>query len=503
MDWDGAGVMVEAIARDWTREQGPGGVILLFDGGRIRVAASGGLSDLASKIPCSPETVFRYASISKQFLCALLMREGSIGFEDRLGDHLRLPAAIGELPVGRALDMTSGIPDLMEAYWQLGIAPSTVLGRDELLDFIMSLEGLNFPPGSEISYSNTGYRLVQAALEAKGIDYAASLHRAFFAPLGLGIVFPEDQTEPVPGLATGYWRSRTGWRSGRYGSYLSASGGLAGSALDLASWAQALLADRGAAAGLLAKLGAQRYLADGRPTRYGLGLARYALAGSTLFGHGGSLPGYKNHMLIAPAEGAGIVVLSNREETDAQEIALRAMAKLLGTEMPMTVAQDLPEGRFIAEGEPLWLEHRAGAVTFLGSQQNVFRVAPAVAENRSAELPIRLQGDSDDLLAEIGLVRRRFRRSGEDLTANPHWQGRFRWAAQHAELEIAVSDGVAHLSCGIGPLRASYALLPIAPDLALIERSDGPWRQRLCLQFRGDELRLIGNRARLLRFRRV
>jgi CubicO group peptidase (beta-lactamase class C family) len=503
MDWDGAAAMIEQIAGDWTGEEGPGGVILLFDDERIRAAACGGFADLAFKIPCTPETVFRYASISKQFLCALLLREDAIKFEDRLGEHLRLPAAIGELPVGRALDMTSGIPDLMEAYWQLGIAPSTVLGRDELLGFIGSLEGLNFPPGSEISYSNTGYRLLQAALEAKGVDYLASLRRQFFAPLGLGIGFPEDQTEPVPGLATGYWRSQVGWRSGRYGSYLSASGGLAGSARDLAIWAQALLADRGTAAGLMNRLGAQRHLANGRPTRYGLGLARYGLAGSALFGHGGSLPGYKNHLLVAPAERAGIVVLSNREETDAQEIALRAMAKLLGAPMPVAVCRELPEGRFIAEGEPLWLEHRAGAVTFLGTQQDVFCVAPGVAENRSAELPIRLQADGDMLVADIGLVQRRFRRSRADLPANPRWQGRFLWAAQHAEMEIAVSGGLASLSCGSGPLRANLPLTPIAPDLALLERTDGPWRQRLCLDFAGDELRLIGNRSRVLRLRRA
>jgi len=502
MNWDGAAAIGEATVDGWRREGGPGGVILLFDDKRIRAAACGGLADLASGLPCSPETVFRYASISKQFLCALLVRKGAIGFEDRLGAHLALPAAIGGLTVGRALDMTSGIPDLMETYWQLGIAPSTVLGRDELLDFVSSLEGLNFPAGSEISYSNTGYRLVQAALEAKGIDYADALERAFFAPLGLGIRFLEDQSEPLPGLATGNWRSEAGWRAGRYGSYLSASGALAGSALDLAHWAQALIADRDETAGVLARLSARRPLADGRPTRYGLGLARCELAGSILFGHGGSLPGYKNHILVVPAERAGILVLSNREETDAQEIALRAMAKLLGATLPTSVPEDLPEGRFIAEEGPFWLEHRAGTVTFLGAQQKLVAVAPGVAENRSAELPIRLQIEGDGLLAEIGHVTRRFRRTIASTPANPQWQGRYVWAAQHAEFEIELSQGTSWLSCGSGPLRARLPMTPIAPNLALVERSDGPWRQHLCLYFTGQEVKLISNRARILSFSR-
>ena len=501
MDFEGAAERAGEIAEGWAQEEGPGGVILLFDEARIRVEASGGFANLELRIPCSADTVFRYASISKHFLCSLLIREGDIGLDDRLGDHLQLSAAIGDVSVGRALDMTGGIPDLMETQWQLGVAPSTTLGRDELLRFAVSLDALNFRPGSEISYSNTGYRLLQAALEAKGHDYGALLRRAFLEPLGLGISLPSDDTQPVSNLAAGYWRSACGWRQGRHGSYFSASGGLAGSARDLVSWAQALLADRDPAKGLLKRLSAERRLADGRPTRYGLGLARYEIAGETVLGHPGSLSGYKNHFLVSPTRRVGVVVLSNREDTDAQRIALAVLAALLGGSVPSAIAQDLPTGRFIAEGEPLWLEHQPGAVTFLGAQQNIFRAAPGIAENQSAELPIRLQADGDDLVAEIGHVRRRFRRAAEESLPNPAWEGTWSCPAQHAELEIVLAQGTARLLSGVGPSRLASDLMPMARDLALLERSDGPWRQRLCLNFIGDEIRLLTNRSRVLRFR--
>src|SRR5690606_18158394 len=102
----------------------------------------------------------------------------------------------------------------------------------------------------------------------------------------------------VPNLATGYWKSPQGWRRGRYGLHFSASGGITGTARDLATWAHALLVGRGPAAGLLRTLAAPRALLDGTPTGYGLGLARAPLGGHELIGHGGSLPGYKNHFLI-------------------------------------------------------------------------------------------------------------------------------------------------------------------------------------------------------------
>jgi hypothetical protein len=364
------------------------------------------------------------------------------------------------------------------------------------------LEALNFAPGTEISYSNTGYRLIQAALEAKSSDYATVLREVFLEPLGLRIAFPNDQTEPVARLAAGYWRSEKGWRQGRYGAYFSASGGLAGSARDLASWAQALLANRGPAAGLLAKLGAPRQLLDGRATNYGLGLARYEIAGEVMLGHGGSLPGYKNHFLVSPANRVGVVVLSNREETDAQDLALAIMARLFGGTLVNAIAQDLPTGRFVAEREPLWLEHQPGTVIFLGAQQNVFRAGKTGAAGRSAELPIRLQADGDELTAEIGHVSRRFRRAAEGALPDRGWAGRWVCPTQRAEFDIDVSAGLASLRTGIGPTHATFPLSPIAPNLALMERVEGPWRQRLCLDFASDAVALITNRSRVLRFRR-
>ena len=82
----------------------------------------------------------------------------------------------------------------------------------------------------------------------------------------------------------------------------SGSGGLAGTPGDLARWLAALLADAPPLRGVLAALTAPRKLADrGRVSFYGLGLARMQLGQEELIGHGGSLPGYKNHVLLAPA----------------------------------------------------------------------------------------------------------------------------------------------------------------------------------------------------------
>jgi CubicO group peptidase (beta-lactamase class C family) len=503
MRWSAAAAVAGEIAQGWTREGGPGGAILIFDADSIRAEACGGRSSLELDLPFLADSVVRYASISKHFLCSLLVNDGRISFDDRLGDHLALPPALGDVTVGRALDMTGGLPDAMETLWLLGVPPTTTLDRHALLRFVSSLTETNFLPGSEISYSNTGYRLVQAALEAKGVDYFAALRETFFRPMGLGISLPEDETDIVPNLATGYWAGPRGWQRGRYGLHFSASGGLAGSALDLAAWAQALMAGRGKLDGVLARLGARRHLQDGRPTDYGLGLARSPVPGMIAIGHGGSLPGYKNHFLLAPEHKAGVVVLSNREDTDAHGLALRVMAALAGVSLdaPSTA---LPDGRFVAEDGPFWLEQKEGVATFLGAQETLYHGEAGNVAGRSAHLPISLRLAGGTIEGEIGHAARRFRPVAEGLTAQPGWAGTYVCAEQNARFDIVISDGRACMVIGAGPLRMQMTLAPLRTDLALAERdADGPWKQRIGLHFAGDTVRLVTNRSRVLSFRRA
>lgn len=509
MDWQAAAVEAGRIAQAWTAEGGPGGAVLLFDADSLRAEACGGLAELELALPFRADTAVRYASISKHFLTALLLREdglgqceGMPGLDDFLGTYLALPPALGAVTVGRALDMTSGLPDAMETAWLLGVPPSATQGQGALLAFVQRLDGLNFASGSEISYSNTGYRLVQAALAARGIDYAAQLHERLLRPLGLGIRLPYDETQPVPGLAGGYWKAPAGWRRGRYGLHISASGGLAGSAHDLMSWLQALMNGRAPVAGLFPRLARLRRLSDGRPTAYGLGLARHNLGVHVLVGHGGSLPGFKSHFLLDPQARAGVVVVSNREDTDAAGACLRVMAALHAITLPAPARGGLPEGLYAMPGTPFWIEHAAGVVTWLGAQENVYPDDDGWVVGRSAHLPLRLRREGGAIAGEVGQVGRRFVPVAGGLAAEPGWEGAWVCAAQHARFDVAVAQGEARLTIGAGPLLSVLTLHPIGEGRALAERREGPWHQRFCLHFAGDEVRLVTNRSRVLRFGR-
>jgi CubicO group peptidase (beta-lactamase class C family) len=510
-DWAAAAAEAEAITAGWAAEGegGPGGVVLLFDRDGIRTEASAGAASIPHGIPFTAATPARYASITKHVFSAFVLRLG-LDLEVPLGGLLpELPAPLAAVPAWRALAMTGGIPDLMQSYGLCGVPHSTALDGASLDEFTRGLPGLNTPPGTELSYSNTGYRLLEEALARRGAVFGAWVEGELNASLGTGFRFPDAWDRPLPGLADGYWREgpQAGWRSGSYGMALSASGALAGSARDLATWLRALLRGDGPAGDVLHRLATPNPMADGRLTGYGLGLALMEFAGRRLIGHGGHLTGWKNHFLVDPALGAGVILLSNREETEPMPGALRVMAALLGAPLPAPAWELLPEGIFVEAEGPAWIEHRAGSLTYLGAREALYAGAtPDEAVSLSPYLPICLRREGEGIAGEIGHAPRRFRPVPPDAALHPGLAGSWRAEAQHAELTIEVaSDGSGGTAAqGGGPLHRRVPLTPLGGPRALMPIGAPPWPGRACLWLREpDTLRLVTSRSRVLDFQRL
>jgi len=498
-----AAAHADAIAAAWRAEGGPGGAIILLDRDGPTHSACGGLADLNTAQAITPSTAFRWASITKQVLAATTLRAG-LKLEDTLGAHIaELSPGMGAATIGRALDMTSGLPDAMEAAWQCHVPPTAGMSREMLFRFVARLPGLNYAHGSEISYTNTGYRLVQHLLEQRIGPIGAAWRDLYLRPLGLrATTFPEDWTDPVPGLARGYWKDARGeWHEGRYGPHFSGSGGMAGKVEELALWCAALMAGAGPLAGVLDALSAPRLLTDGRETGYGLGLGRSPLGPHMFFGHGGSLPGFKNHVLVNRGLNAGVVVMSNREEIDPLGLALAVMAAGCGVEQaPPLAPGTLRRGLYAAEdGGPFWLEVENGAVTSLGATERLYEGEDGRAVSRSPYMWICLCHEGEAIVGEINHAARRFAPVRE-AACDPAWAGDWRNAETGARFGVSADGGT--ITMGAGPLAATMPLTPLGAGRALFRRSDGPWAQRPCLSFTGDRAWVVTNRCRVLHFTR-
>ena len=215
----------------------------------------------------------------------------------------------------------------------LGLSVYTDTQAQPILDYLSRLNRLNYVAGTEVSYSNTGYRLVEAALERRGIFFRDFIQTRS-AALGVEMDAPNVWNDTVKGLAPGYWHDGKSWQLASAGLHISASGSMTGSAEALATWAKALMLGEGDYAGVLDALSAERHLNDGRATGYGLGLRTSMLGERSLVGHGGSHPGYKSHFLIDRKSGVGIAVVTNREDANGFAIAFETLATLLGEPLP-------------------------------------------------------------------------------------------------------------------------------------------------------------------------
>lgn len=497
-DWNAASQAAKVYSRSWAKDE-PGGVIIGFDLDGVKFAYAGGLESLATGVPFTANTVVRYASITKHLFCAMVLSHSDvISLDDRLGDHLpELQSPLADVTVGRALDMTGGLPDTRECLTLLGLSVYTQTEANQLLDFLASLTRLNFEAGSEISYSNTGYRLVEAALERKGLSFRDFIKAKVAAPLGLSIDAPDLWNDPIKGLAPGYFQAGDKWQLSAAGLHLSASGCLVGSGMALTIWAQALLEGEGAYRGLLAKLSAERTLSNGRPTGYGLGLRWNGVDGRAFVGHGGSHPGYKSYFLLDPVAKSGMVVVSNREDADTYRIARDCMAALYSLQLPDTDCT-IPDGLYVAETGSLWLEMRNGVANCLDAQETLYSVGDGWFSSLSASSPVKLRWTGDVLEGEIGYAPCRLNPAsvspaGRELDG--HWQA----AAYGASFDIR--DG--HVIWGIGPTRRAIPLEDMGNGRALFTLQDGPWTRRVCLhRLDGNRLELVLSRSRIMEYRR-
>ena len=220
---------------------GPGLAILGFDADGPRFGHGRGLADLSTGRHFGTDTVVRLASNTKHvFSTMVLLHPKMITPEMSLAALLPdLPAeaqqTLGAVSVAQALDMTGGLADTRECLALHGVPAQQPLTEAETYAYSLTMTGLNFAPGSELSYSNTGYRLLEWALRGRGLCFNAFVAEKIAGEMGIALHAPRIWGDVVPGLAPGYWRGECGWQPGNQGMPLSAAGNLAGSAEALAS----------------------------------------------------------------------------------------------------------------------------------------------------------------------------------------------------------------------------------------------------------------------------
>src|SRR5580765_408296 len=158
------GKAVDEIFADLAKEGSPGCALAVARAGKIIYEKGYGLANIEQNVDISPQTVFDIGSTSKQFTAAsilLLEKQGKLSVNDDIRKYLpEIPDYGHKITILHLLNHTSGLRDYLTLFELAGVHVDGVTTDDDALAIIAHQKALNFEPGSEWLYSNSGFFLL-------------------------------------------------------------------------------------------------------------------------------------------------------------------------------------------------------------------------------------------------------------------------------------------------------------------------------------------------------
>lgn len=334
--------VIEKIYADYAAANHfPGYAFGVMVDGRLVLSGAGGYADIEKKIPATPNTMFRIASMSKSATAMAILKlrdEGKLKLDDPVSDYIpeirgqRLTADAPVITIRHLLTHSAGFPE--DNPWGDRQLADT---DEDLLALIR--KGISFSnvPGVAYEYSNLGFAMLGYIIKrVSGIPYSDYIKSNIFQPIGMKDAEYEYSKVPPANFAHGYrwidnnWREERPLHDGIYG----AMGGLITNiesfskyvALHQSAWPAGDAPSTGpvSRASLremqqpwrFAGLNANYRYPSGRScamaSAYAYGLRwTHDCEGRETVGHSGGLPGYGSNWVILPQYGIGVILFAN------------------------------------------------------------------------------------------------------------------------------------------------------------------------------------------------
>ncbi len=313
------------IEAQFKKQNIPGLAVAVVRNGEVTKAKGYGLADVELNVPATAQSVFQWASISKQFTATAIMmlaQDGRLKLDDPIRVHYtNSPPAWNPVTIRHLLTHTSGI----KGYTELPNFFSTVrkdYAPDEIIGLVKELP-LDFNPGEKWAYSNTGYYLLGLVVEkVSGQSYGDVVAARIFKPAAMDTARLNHQFELIANRATGYSFRSNRWLRSEFVSPTQpfAAGALVGTVLDLAKWDHALYTERLLPTSVREEMWTPVKLNNGETFPYGCGWQTGEVRGHRYVGHGGGIHGFTSFILRLVQDKLTVIVLANAD-ADPQGIA--------------------------------------------------------------------------------------------------------------------------------------------------------------------------------------
>ncbi|HEX5832740.1 MAG TPA: serine hydrolase domain-containing protein [Pyrinomonadaceae bacterium] len=327
----------------------PGCAAAVSLNGEVVFEKAFGLANMEHNVPNSTQTIFESGSVAKQFTAAalvLLQQDGKLSIDDPVRKYIpELPDYGTKLTIRHLLNHTAGLRDWGTVLSLTGVGRGDrVISQDLAFDVITHQRALDFTPGAEYSYSNSGYNLAAIIVERVSKQkFPAFVDERLFKPVGMkNSSWRDDYQRIVPGRAQAYSRQANGpWRLTMPFMNVYGNGGMLTTVGDWMKW-NAMLDSQSLGAALVQALETRGVLNDGRKITYALGLEVDSYKGLKDVSHGGATAGYQTFLARYPDNKVSVGVMCNGTSPSAGGMAAGITDEIFGP-FPETAKTEPPQ----------------------------------------------------------------------------------------------------------------------------------------------------------------
>lgn len=315
---DARTAQVDNIFATFAVSGSPGCAVGVIQDGKLAYARGYGSANLDYDVPIDTRSVFYLASVSKQFTAfavAVAAQEGKLSFDDDVRKYIpELPDYGTKVTIRNLIHHTSGVRDYLTLIPLSGRHADDLWTDAGLLALLTRQKALNFAPGSEFLYSNTGYVLLAEIVKrATGQSLRRYADEKIFTPLGMRDThFHDDAGDIVPRRVLGYTSTPGGWRMNHWFTFDKVGdGGLYSTIEDLAKWDANFYSGQVGGAAMQQQVVQRGVLTKGDTISYAFGLTVTSFRGLRVLEHGGALTGFRTGLMRFPDQRFTVVVLCN------------------------------------------------------------------------------------------------------------------------------------------------------------------------------------------------
>ena len=314
---------VDAIFAEREKGEKPGCAVVIVKDGSVVYEKGYGMADLEHHVKITPQTAFDVASVAKQFTglgVAMLIEQGKLKVTQDIRSILpRVPDFGRTITIDNLLHHTSGLRDWPEMLALSGVDWSSPISQDMIMEMVAHQRELDFLPGEEFQYSNTGYSLLAAAVsEVTGQPFPKWMSDNIFVPLGMTHTFVADNpTALIADRAESYRPTGNGYSRAISQAAGQGSSSVFTTADDMGKWLANFDSARVAGRSAIEMTWQGSTLRSGAEVKYGFGWGLGDYSGIPAVEHSGNWAGYVSDVVVVAERRFAAAVLCNAPDVPA------------------------------------------------------------------------------------------------------------------------------------------------------------------------------------------